>query len=243
MKMVMNHILIVDDDDTFRNTLLKALKSQGYRATGLADADSLAATIAIQRPEVILLDMMFETDMDGLEICRSLRTWCSIPVVILSVIDDENTKVAVLDAGADDYLTKPFGINELMARLRAVQRRLGQRNGVESPLMVVGDLVIDFDDRSVKLRDEPVHLTRKEFALLKCLADAQGRLVTYEKLLNALWKEEKAFERGKLRGLAMHLRNKLGEDLSNPAYILTEAGVGYRLNMEPSTALIEEKLP
>ncbi|MEP7289369.1 MAG: response regulator transcription factor [Chloroflexota bacterium] len=239
--MTTNHILVVDDDAAFRDTLLKALKNQGYRATGLADPDSLAATIVIQRPDVILLDMMFNTGTNGLDVCRNLRTWASIPVVILSVVDDETSKVAVLDAGADDYLTKPFGISELLARIRAVQRRVGQKVGAETPLLILGDLVVDFDDRQVKVHDKPIHLTRKEFTLLRYLADAQGRLVTYEQLLTTIWKDEKSFERSKVRALVMQLRNKLGEDLSNPTYILTEAGVGYRLNVEP-VADIEKQI-
>lgn len=230
--MTTSHILVVDDDDVFRETLLKALKNHGYRATGLADPDALAATIIVQRPDIILLDMMFNTGVNGLDVCRNLRTWTSIPVVILSVIEDESVKVTVLDAGADDYLTKPFGVNELLARMRAVQRRVGKYTGKETPLLMIGDLVVDFDDRTVKVQDRPIHLTRKEFALLRYLADARGRLVTYDQLLTNVWDDEKTFERSKVRALVMQLRNKLGEDLSNPTYILTEAGVGYRLNIE-----------
>jgi two-component system KDP operon response regulator KdpE len=229
----MSHILIVDDDNDFRDTLVKALKSQGYRATGIADPDLLASTVAIQRPDVILLDMMFETDLDGLEVCKRLRTWSTIPVVILSVISDEMTKVVVLDAGADDYLTKPFGIHELLARVRAVERRQGKRSTVDTPQLTIGELQIDFDTRLVKIGEQVLHLTRKEYTLLKILAEAQGRLVTYDRLLATIWEGEDTVERSKVRALVMQLRNKLGEDLSNPGYILTEAGIGYRLNLDP----------
>lgn len=235
------HILVVDDDNAFRETLLKTLKNQGYRVTGISNPDSLAATIVVQRPDVVLLDMMFNTGVNGLDVCRNLRTWASIPVVILSVIEDETIKVAALDAGADDYLTKPFGINELLARIRAVQRRMGPKMGTIAPLLVGGDLIVDFDNRVVKVRDQLIHLTRKEFALLRYLADAQGRLVTYEQLLTTIWKDEKSFERSKVRALVMQVRNKLGEDLSNPTYILTEAGVGYKLNVEPIADVEKEK--
>jgi two-component system KDP operon response regulator KdpE len=176
--------------------------------------------------------MMFGSDVSGLKICQRLRTWCSIPVIILSVIDDEVTKVQVLDSGADDYLTKPFGVNELLARVRAVQRRLEQSGGGTTPILVVGDLSIDLDARLVKLCNQPVHLTRKEYLLLKCLAEAKGRLVTYEKVTEAIWERSASGDRGKVRGLVMQLRNKLGENLSNPRYILTDAGIGYRLNLE-----------
>jgi two-component system KDP operon response regulator KdpE len=233
----MKHLLVVDDDNVFRDTLVKALKNQGYRAMGISDPDTLASTIAIHQPDVVLLDMMYDNGSDGLEICRKLRLWSSIPVVILSVLEDEMTKVAVLDAGADDYLSKPFGINELLARLRAVERRLTGRNIVNANVVAIGDLVIDFEDWQVKLQDKQIRLTRKEFVLLRTLADAQGRLVKYERLLAEIWPEEHTVERSKVRALVMQLRHKLQEDLSQPRYILTEAGVGYRLNldrMEPS---------
>ncbi|MCC7452304.1 MAG: response regulator transcription factor [Anaerolineae bacterium] len=228
----MSLMLIVDDDHEFRETLVKTLRSQGYRAVGISDPDGLASAVALYQPQIILLDMMFGPDISGLKVCQRLRTWCSIPVIILSVIDDEVTKVQVLDSGADDYLTKPFGVSELLARVRAVQRRLDQSGGSANPVLVIGDLSIDLDARLVKLCNQPIHLTRKEFMLLKCLAEAKGRLVTYEKVAEAIWETPGSGDRGKVRGLVMQLRNKLGEDLSNPRYILTDAGVGYRLNLE-----------
>jgi two-component system KDP operon response regulator KdpE len=153
-------------------------------------------------------------------------------VIIVSAIGDEETKVQALDAGADDYLTKPFGINELLARVRAVQRRQKQQNGHNGPILTIGELSIDFNDRLVKVGDNIVHLTRKEFMLLKALADARGRLVTYEKLMESIWKDEEVTDRGKVRGLVMQLRKKLGENLTDPTYVRTEAGVGYRLDFE-----------
>jgi two-component system KDP operon response regulator KdpE len=227
----MKHLLIVDDDNDFRETLMKALKKQGYRTTGLSSPDALASTIAINRPDVVLLDMMFEDGVSGLDVCMQVRAWSALPIVILSVLNDETTKVKVLDAGADDYLAKPFGINELLARIRAVERRIANRDWSKSPVVNVGDLAIDLDKRVVKLAEQEVHLTRKEYALLKTLASAEGGLVTYDRILDAVWPGESHLERHKVRGLVMYLRNKLQEDLSNPRYILTEAGLGYRLNM------------
>src|SRR5258706_1432105 len=119
---MMKHLLIVDDDNDFRETLMKALKKHGYRTTGMSNPDALASAIAINRPDVVLLDMMFEDGVSGLDVCKQVRGWSSLPIVILSVLNDEPTKVKVLDAGADDYLAKPFGINELLARIRAVER-------------------------------------------------------------------------------------------------------------------------
>jgi two-component system KDP operon response regulator KdpE len=231
----MNNVLIVDDDNEFRETLIKALKQTGYRAIGIGDADAMASTIVVQRPDVILLDMMFDDDdMAGLRVCEQLRTWSLIPVLILSVSSDDAIKVKALDAGADDYLVKPFSINELTARIRAIERRLTATPRAPNPHIVsTGKLLIDFDMRIVRLDDQVLHLTRKEYALLKVLAEAQGRLVTYERLLDTIWPDENATEQRKVRALVMQLRQKLNENLSNPTYVLTEAGVGYRLNMEP----------
>ncbi|MBX3081580.1 MAG: response regulator transcription factor [Anaerolineae bacterium] len=230
----MNNVLVVDDDNEFRETLIKALKQFGYRAMGINNPDALASTIVVQRPDVILLDMMFDADMAGLRVCEQLRAWSAIPVLILSVINDDKIKVKVLDAGADDFLVKPFSVSELTARIRAIERRLTNTpRTANAHIVCTGKLLIDFDMRIVKLDDQPLHLTRKEYALLKALAEAQGRLVTYERLLATIWTDENATEQRKVRALVMQLRNKLNEDLSNPTYILTEAGVGYRLNMEP----------
>jgi two-component system KDP operon response regulator KdpE len=228
----MSQMLIVDDDKEFRESLIRMLKSQGYRAVGIDHPDGITSNMAVHQPQVVLLDMLFGSEMIGLLACQRLRTWSSVPVIIVSAIDDEATKVQALDAGADDYLTKPFGINELLARVRAVQRRQKQQNGHTGPILTIGELSIDFNDRVVKVRDTTVHLTRKEFTLLKALADAKGRLVTYEKLMEAIWKDEEVTDRGKVRGLVMQLRKKLGENLTAPTYVLTEAGIGYRLDFE-----------
>src|SRR5579864_2878809 len=134
---MMTHLLIVDDELQFRTTLSKALRSHGHRVTALESDDRLATTVAIHRPDVILLDLMFDSGANGLDICRRLRQWSSIPVIIVSVRDDEHTIVDLLDAGADDYLVKPFNISELLARVRAVQRRMNERLESKTPLITV----------------------------------------------------------------------------------------------------------
>jgi len=225
----MTHLLIVDDEVHFRNTLSKALHSQGHRVTALDNDDQLAATIAINRPDVILLDLMFDSGADGLDICRRLRNWSSIPVIIASVRDDESTIVRLLDAGADDYLIKPFNISELLARVRAVQRRMNERLESKTPLIRVEQLTIDLDEQTVFLNNELVHLTQKEFGVMRVLALAGGRVVTYKAILNTVWGLGDADKYSHVRNVVKRIRHKLSEDLSNPKYILTDGTRGYRL--------------
>lgn len=232
----MTHLLIVDDEPHFRNTLIRALKSQGHRATAIEDCDALTSTLVVHRPDVVLLDLTFDSGVSGLEACQRLRTWSSVPVIIVSASDDEPTKVKALDSGADDYLAKPFGIDELMARVRAVQRRLAAQANAETPLIRVNDLTIDLDRRLISLRGEALHLTRKEYKLLRTLALSLGRLVTYEKIMEEVWGIDAEVERASVRTLVKQVRHKLGEDLSNPTYVITEAGMGYRLNMNATPA-------
>ncbi len=231
----MTQLLVVDDEPQFRNTLLKALKSQGYRATGIEDPDLLTSTLAIQRPDVVLLDLSFDSGADGLEACSRLRQWNSVPVIIISVFEDEATKVKALTAGADDYLVKPFGILELAARIEAIQRRLLVRNSAQDPIVQIRDLTVNLHTRSVILSGSAVDLTKKEYKLLEVLARAQGELVTYQMLLDGVWPHERldADKSSAIRSLVKRLRQKLGEDLSSPNYILTQSGMGFRLNMTP----------
>jgi two-component system KDP operon response regulator KdpE len=227
----MKHLLIVDDNNDYRDALIKALKRQGHRTTSLKNPDSLGSVIAIHRPDVLLMEMTFEDGTNALEVCRQVRTWSSLPIIIMSLLDDEDTKVKVLDAGADDYLIKPIGINELMARIRTIERRMTNQDFQSAPILTIGDLSIDLEKRLVKLADQPIRLTRKEYALIKTLASAEGGLVTYDKIIDSVWPDELELDRRRVRALVMYVRGKLREDLSNPKYILTEAGIGYRLNM------------
>ena len=225
----MTHLLIVDDEVHFRNTLSKALRSQGHHVTTLESDERLAATIAINHPDVILLDLMFDSGADGLDICRRLRNWSSIPVIIASVRDDESTIVQLLDAGADDYLIKPFNISELLARVRAVQRRLNERLESKTPLITIDQLTINLDEQMIYLNNEPVHLTQKEFGVMRVLALAGGRVVTYKKMLDAVWGFEGADKYSQVRNVVKRIRRKLNEELSSPKYILTDGTRGYRL--------------
>jgi len=231
----MVQLLVVDDEPHFRNTLLKALKGQGYRAIGIPNADLLTSTLVIQRSDVVLLDLTFDSGMNGLEACERLRQWSSVPVLVISVSSDEATKVQALSVGADDYLVKPFGILELSARIQAIQRRLMPRYSAQNPLVQVRDLTVNLHTQSVTLCGEAIDLTRKEYKLLEMLAVAQGELVTYQMLMDRIWPRE-TYEKDKgsaIRSLVKRLRQKLNEDLSHPNYILTQSGMGFRLNMNP----------
>jgi two-component system, OmpR family, KDP operon response regulator KdpE len=233
----MTQLLVVDDEPQFRNTLINALKRQGYRASGIADTDALTPTLAIQRPDVILLDLNFDSGTNGLEACERLRHWSSVPVMVISVSSDEATKVKALSVGADDFLVKPFGILELSARIEAIQRRLAPRGNAQTPVVQVQDLNINLHTHSVLLSGDALDLTRKEYKLLETLAIAQGELVTYQALVDRIWADENvdAEKSSAIRSLVKRLRQKLGEDLTRPNYILTQPGMGFRLNIRPRT--------
>jgi two-component system KDP operon response regulator KdpE len=231
----MTHWLIVDPDPKFRAGLTNGLKSRGFRATTIEDTYGLAAALAVQRLDAVLLDYDPSEGSAVIDVCEGLRSWSAIPLIVMSTCADEAVKVSVLDAGADDYIIKPFGLDELSARLRAIQRRLALRSTSTNPTINVGNLSIDLATRTVLLAGDPIHLTRKEYELLRVLALAQGKLVTYEKLLNDVWGEHKGSdERASVRTLVKQLRQKLNEDHSQPAYLLTEPGIGYRLKVSSS---------
>ncbi len=224
--MTAPRVLVVDDEPQIVRGLKIILRGAGY-AVEAADtkADALAA-LAARPPDALVLDLVLP-DGQGVDVCREVRTWSQLPIVVLSAVGDEREKVRALDAGADDYITKPFGTDELLARLRAVLRRSGEGGG--SPLIEVGELVIDLTDRSVTRGGEPIHLTRIEFELLRVLAQHQGRLVTHRQLLQEVWGPEYGEETHYLRVHVAHIRSKLEPDPSRPKYLITEPGVGYRL--------------
>ncbi|MBX3063415.1 MAG: response regulator transcription factor [Anaerolineae bacterium] len=228
----MTHWLIVDPDLKFRAGLSGGLKSRGDRVTVLDDPYGLAAALAVNRLDAVLINYDAADGNTIIDVCEGLRSWSAIPLLVMSSSGEEALKVRILDAGADDYLLKPFGIDELLARLRAIQRRLTIRSTSPNPTITIGDLIIDLATRTVMLSGEPIHLTRKEYELLRVLALAQGKLVTYEKLLSDVWGEHKGIdERASVRTLVKQLRQKLREDHTEPAYLLTEPGVGYRLKL------------
>jgi two-component system KDP operon response regulator KdpE len=230
----MTRILLVDDEQQFRETLVKALKQHGHRVTDIATPELLASTLAIQRPDVILLDLNFDAEVNGLEACENLRRWNTVPVVVVSADSEESTKVKALKLGADDYLVKPFGIMELLARIEAIQRRLMPRYHTPQPIVQINDLMINLHTSSVLLGGKVLDLTRKEYQLLELLALAEGELVTYNLITTTIWPGEvlDTTRSATIRSLVKRLRQKLNDDLADPAYIVTQSGMGFRLNTQ-----------
>ncbi len=221
-------ILIVDDEKTIRRFLKATLVSHGYdvfEATNGAEALKYAVS---SHPDVIIMDLGLP-DMDGVDITRQIRERSKTPIIILSVREDESDKIAALDAGADDYLTKPFHAGEMLARIRAVVRRLLPQS--ERTLFTVGKLSIDIAQHNVDVKGHPVHLTPTEYDLLKVLVLNAGKVVTHGQILKEIWAKTEDVEEALhlLRVTMSNLRNKIEPDPDRPAYILTEPCVGYRL--------------
>jgi len=219
-------VLVIDDEPQIRKFVDISLRSQGY-ATLLADTGERGlALLATQGADLVILDLGLP-DRDGQQVLRELRQWSRVPVIVLTVRSSETQKVALLDAGANDYVTKPFGIEELMARIRVLLRNASRAQDAE-PVYDDGVLRIDLARREVQLRGQPVALTRKEFALLSLLARQPGRLLTQPQLLREMWGPTHADDAHYLRILVGKLRHKLGDAAAAPRYILTEPGVGLR---------------
>jgi two-component system KDP operon response regulator KdpE len=215
-------ILLIEDDPQIRRFLRAALPAHGYR---LIQA-------ATRTPEVVLLDLGLP-DVDGLEVTRRLREWSAVPIVVLSARGLERDKVAALDAGADDYLTKPFGVEELLARLRVALRHAARAGaGQCGPVFATGDLTVDLAGRQVRVRDQEVHLTPTEFKLLAVLVKHAGKVVTQRQLLVQVWGPGAAGNAHYLRVQLHGLRHKIEETPARPRYLVTEPGVGYRLREE-----------
>jgi two-component system, OmpR family, KDP operon response regulator KdpE len=216
-------VLVVDDEPQILRALRTTLRGAGYDVDVAADASSALAAAAARPPQAVILDLVLP-DANGTEVCRDLRTWSDAPVIVLSAIGEERQKIAALDAGADDYVTKPFGVDELLARLRAVLRR---RVPSTEPVLEVGDLRIDIPQRSVTVDGERVKLSPHEFDLLRVLAQNQGKLLTHQTLLREVWGPAYRGEANYLHVYVSHLRRKIGSE-----YVVTEPGAGYRL-VEP----------
>ncbi|MBZ5489020.1 response regulator transcription factor [Halomonas aquamarina] len=229
-------ILIVDDEPQIRRFLRISLASQGYAVLEAENGEQALGAVYTQAPDVVLLDLGLP-DMDGHEVLRGIREHSSVPVIVVSVRDREEEKVSSLDNGANDYVTKPFGIQELLARIRAVQRQVLRAKGeaVASCYASQG-LAIDLELRRVALNQVPVHLTRKEFAVLARLCRYAGRVVTQTQLLKEVWGPTHVDDTHYLRIVVSRLRQKLGDDPQTPVLLQTEAGVGYRLLVEPVRA-------
>jgi two-component system, OmpR family, KDP operon response regulator KdpE len=220
-------ILVVDDEPQIVRGLRLILRDAGYVVDAAETREQALAAVAARPPDAIVLDLVLP-DGTGVDVCREVRRWSRLPIVVLSAVGDEREKVRALDAGADDYITKPFGIDELLARVRAVLRR-SALDGQDEPTLAVGDVVLDLADRRVSRAGEAIHLTPKEFDLLSVLATHLGRLVTHRQLLREVWGPEYGEETHYLRVHVAHIRQKLEPDPARPRYLLTEPGVGYRL--------------
>jgi two-component system KDP operon response regulator KdpE len=219
-------VLVVDDEPQIVRGLKIILRSAGYTVEAAESKSEALAMLASRPPDALVLDLVLP-DGQGVEVCEEVRRWSRLPIVVLSAVGDEREKVRALDAGADDYVTKPFGTDELLARLRAVLRRSAEAGG--SPRLELGELVIDLADRRVSSAGTEVHLTPIEFELLRVLAQHHGRLVTHRQLLRDVWGPEYGEETHYLRVHVAHIRAKLERDPSRPRYLITEPGVGYRL--------------
>lgn len=223
-------VLVIDDEEQIRRALKSVLTARNYEVELAETAEHGLELTAEHTPDIIVLDLTLP-GMSGLEACRRLREWYHGPILILSVRSTEEDKIAALDLGADDYLTKPFSTGELLARMRAVQRRT---QGADATLadMRVRDLSIDFAKRVVTVRGEPVHLTRTEYDILAMLARNAGRVVTSRMLIDSVWGPEYEADTQTLRVHVSHLRRKLESPGDVARYILTEPGVGFRFNDE-----------
>lgn len=217
--------LVIDDEVQIRRLLRLALESRGYTVHEAESGRLGLQEAAFCRPDVVLLDLGLP-DMDGLEVLKELRGWSDVPVLVLSVRDREDVKISALEYGADDYVTKPFGTGELLARLAAIQRR---RHTSESPEITVGPLVLHLDRNEAELAGEPMKLTPTEFSFLALLARHAGKIVTQRQLLREVWGPQGDGQTHYLRVYANHLRKKLGDRLQ----LRNEPGIGYRL-LEPS---------
>lgn len=221
----MARILVVDDEPQIRRALRAALTAQGHAVEVASGGEEALRRLAAETFDLVILDLVLP-DLDGTEVCVRLREWSAVPVIVLSVRDDEPSKVSALDRGADDYLVKPFGVAELLARVRANLRRA--REEVGAPVVECGDLRIDVGRRRVEVAGREIRLTRKEFDLLAYLALNRGRVLTHRMLLQHVWGPEYGEEVQYLRVFVRQLRLKLEPDPHLPRYILTDVGVGYR---------------
>jgi two-component system KDP operon response regulator KdpE len=226
-------VLLIEDDPQIRRFLRATLPAHGYRLTEAETGEDGLTQAASRVPEIVLLDLGLP-DLDGLEVIKRLREWSTAPIVILSARGLERDKVAALDAGADDYLTKPFGVEELLARLRVALRRATAPAGSQtSPVFVTEDLRVDLAARRVEVGGQEVHLTPIEFKLLAILVRHAGKVVTQRQLLVEVWGPGAAEQTHYLRVHMHGLRHKLEQTPARPRHLITEPGVGYRLREEP----------
>jgi len=222
-----SRVLVVDDEPQITRVLRTVLTSHGYQVRTAAEGESALTNFSEWRPELVITDL-FMPHMDGLELCRRIRAMSNVPIIVLSVKGEERTKVEALDVGADDYVTKPFGMDELLARVRAALRRSGVENDVAS--FEVGEFRVDLEARRVHARGQEVRLTPKEFDLFVYMARHPNRVIAHRTLLEAVWGEASMEQPEYLRVFMGQLRKKLEPDPASPRYLVTEPWVGYRFN-------------
>ncbi len=220
-------ILIVDDEPEIRRAVLGGLRAQGYEVRAASDGAEALRLASLAAPDLVILDLMMP-GMDGLEVCRRLRAWSDVPILVLSARAQERQKVQALDEGADDYLTKPFGMDELTARIRAALRRRSRAQPADAPAFTAGDLTMDYARRLVFKDGQELKLTPHEYGILRYLTQNADRVVTHRQLLAAVWGPEDVEETQYLRVHVGHLRRKIEDVPARPRFIVTEPGVGYR---------------
>jgi two-component system KDP operon response regulator KdpE len=225
-------ILVVDDEEQILRALRTGLRGAGYEVETAATAEGALAAAGMRPPDAVILDLVLP-DGTGIDVCRELRKWTTAPIIILSAVGEEREKIVALDAGADDYVTKPVGIDELLARLRASLRRVAPSG---EPLIVIGELEVDLEKQEVRVEGKPVHLTPHQFDLLRVLALNAGKLLTHRMILQEVWGPGYGTESNLLRVHVAHLRRKIEHDPARPRYLLTEPGAGYRL-VDPATRI------
>jgi len=220
-------ILVVDDERPIRRFLSASLSGK-YAISEAANGEEAILAVTTERPDLLILDLGLP-DIDGVEVTRRLREWTQIPIIVISVREQENDKIAALDAGADDYLTKPFGAGELLARIRVALRRSGQTES--EPVFINGNLKVDLTLRSVTVAEQPVTLTPTEYDLLKTFIKHAGKVLTHRQLLRTVWGNTYESDTHILQVNISNLRRKIEPDLARPTHIVTEPGVGYRLKV------------
>ena len=232
MNSLHEHILVVEDDAQIRNFICFTLEAEGYVCHTAATAEEAMRLLAAEPIDLMLLDLGLP-DLDGTEVIRRLRTWSEMPVIVVSARDQDKEKVAVLDLGADDYLTKPFSASELLARIRVALRHMYKQSGAKAnPVYQAGELRLDAEKRKVYLGEDEIHVTPMEYALLLLLFKNQGKVLTTSVILREIWGAGYGQDTQALRTLTAGLRRKIEKNPARPRYILTEIGVGYRLAEE-----------
>ncbi|MCZ2111955.1 MAG: response regulator transcription factor [Dehalococcoidia bacterium] len=225
-------ILVIEDEPQILRSVRLILTGHGYDVTTAMTAKAGVDEFLHRLPDLVLLDLMLP-DMPGEYVCRKIRERSSTPIVVLSARGEEASKVEAFDLGADDYLTKPFGAGELLARIRVALRHAG--GATLAATVTVGNITIDFDQRSVRVGEQPVQLTPREYDVLKYLVQNRDRVLTHANVIRAVWGPEYATEAQYLRNIVLGLRRKLEADPSRPRYLLTEPGIGYRLTSPPES--------